>query len=194
MNFDDFKENCEKGNCLRNTIKSKNCKKDYKQKLCYNKYITKLQKNEETKNEVDELRLKVCEEVDERDGKDICTIWQILSQEQKQFVLEIYGLEFKHLGFIIDKAHIVPRSQSKELYYEKENIINVSRYFHSLLDTLKNPVTQQDITKKERLQWMNRALSRSETIYNNKLREKNNYGDSTQRKKIIRKRKSNSSN
>lgn len=190
MNFEDFISSCDKGFCLRNTIKSKNCKKEYKRKLCFNKYINKLRKKDETKNQVDELWLSVCEKVNERDGEKTCTIWSILTQEQKQFILEIYRDEYRQLGFTIDKAHIIPRSQSKEFYYEVENIINVSRYFHSLLDQYKHPVVRTLISKEERLEWMYRALSYSE----NKLKEIKNYGDSTQQRKSISKRKGKNSN
>ena len=44
---------CQNKNCLRHTMITKNCEKEYKQKACFDKYIKKLQKD------IDKLNLKL---------------------------------------------------------------------------------------------------------------------------------------
>ncbi|GAF79336.1 unnamed protein product, partial [marine sediment metagenome] len=54
-------------------------------------------------------------------------------------------------------------SQRPDLIYDIDNIVLVSRYFHSLLDTFCHPVTRKKITKEERLEWLKNALDRKRT-------------------------------
>lgn len=45
MNFDDFKNDCWHTYCPRSNRKSTHCCKEYKQKICYEKYIKKIEKD-----------------------------------------------------------------------------------------------------------------------------------------------------
>ena len=157
--FDEFQKRCEKGACSRNTIISGRCLKIQKQKRCYDKWLNKLIK--EITSENNEEENKFISEVLERDKRK-CWLWEVLTQEQKQFILEVYPYEYAHLSKILDVCHIVPRSQSKNLKYDIDNVIICSRYFHTLLDKLKHPVTQSNISSDERRDWFLRAYREME--------------------------------
>lgn len=53
----------------------------------------------------------------------------------------------------LDLAHIISRSASKNLYYDPDNIILLSRPAHSLLDSYHDPIYGKAITKDEREDW-----------------------------------------
>ena len=41
----------------------------------------------------------------------------------------------------LDVAHVIPRTSSKALYYEPDNLVLLNRVSHSLLDTYHDPIT-----------------------------------------------------
>lgn len=53
----------------------------------------------------------------------------------------------------LDLAHVIPRSKSSNLYYNSNNIVLLSRYVHSSLDTYHDPITGKSITKHRVEQW-----------------------------------------
>ena len=53
----------------------------------------------------------------------------------------------------LDLAHVIPRSKSKKLYYDPDNIVLLSRYVHSSLDTYHDPITGKSITKSQVDNW-----------------------------------------
>lgn len=154
--LEDFVKYCIKGICLRSTFVTANCIKKSKRRKCYTKYLEKIDKLELKVNADDEEWIDVCERVDTRDVT--CRIWGVLEKEEKQVIMEIYRDEYKLLSKILDHCHIIPRGKNKDLFYDENNIVLVSRYFHNLLDSLRHPITRAPITKEERLQWFRKAL------------------------------------
>jgi len=158
----DFKSNCNKGRCLRKTIKSKNCLKEYKQDDCYKKYNKQVEKN---KPVTDEKWEEVKSFVLERDKE--CLLFNILSVEEKKYLLK----EQKDFTWLnkknVDCAHILSRSQYPKYIYVCDNIFLLGRLFHSRLDTYKNPLTGENISSEERDKWFERIM------IDNKYWEKN---------------------
>ncbi len=161
----EFKADCDRKYCNRNTMYTKNCLKEYKQEKCYNKYILKEQKELDKQNikiedgyilqnEKDILWEEVCQKVDYRDCD--CIIWnKVLSQEEKQLVREIFSYELNFLK-ILDHCHIVSRSEDKSLIYEESNIFLAKRFFHQRFDQYKDLITGKGIDKERRDWWKKR--------------------------------------
>ena len=178
----EFFEQCEKERCLRNTFKSKNCEKEFRRKLCYNKYIQILEKQEQKKidnyikkgkeikeyldkkergeiieysknEEWDKFRQKILE----RDKE--CLVWKILDFTEKKFVVQTFGDQLIGVGKgILDLAHIIPRAEAPQLLYDPENVFTCGRYFHGLLDKYKDLVTQMPIKREKRIEWIERIM------------------------------------
>lgn len=186
MDFEKFEGYCAKGICLRKTLKSKKCDTVYKKETCFEKYnrqkekdsnkrITVLRKAKETKEiQKDELWEKVKEVVWLRDAKfyhgsstlskhnewkKYCRVWKCFSREEKLECSRNLKDSF-WLNKTLDVAHIIPRSQSKKLYYVLDNLLLMGNLFHHLLDTYKSPITGKAINKDERTYWFDRIKSR----------------------------------
>lgn len=155
MEYLQFIEFCDKGYCLRNTFITNNCSKESKRRSCYNKYIKKM---EQKMNDImeDPLWTEVREELFQRDN-NTCQLWKILSQEERVYILHNHFEDYSQLSKTLDPCHIVPRARSSKLYYDLDNLVLISRYFHSLLDTWKHPVYRTTITDQERIDWFNKA-------------------------------------
>ena len=178
----EFFKQCEKGICLRNTFKSKNCEKEFRRKLCYNRYIQLLEKQEQKKidtyiekgkeiqdylerkergetieypknEEWDSFRQKIIERDEE------CLVWRILESTEKIYIVRNFGSQLINIGKgIIDIAHVISRSEAPQLIYDMENVFACGRYFHSLLDSYKDLVTQMPVKREKREWWLNRIM------------------------------------
>jgi hypothetical protein len=166
MDISDFQSKCNDRVCLRKTftdfdVKGK-CYTEKKQSDCYNKYIRQLEKdNTKRQNKIEELRnsdIKIA--VDEkwietrnliiqRDGNK-CRVWKCLSPKSKNYILSNFSDDYYTLSKILDVDHVIPKSVRFDLYYELDNLLLMSRYFHRLLTDYKHPVTREKITDEEK--------------------------------------------
>ena len=173
MVLEEFVEKCQSGRCMRNTMQSPQCKKQYKQEQCFDKYTKKLSKDKEKrenkfqqakdkKPEQDEKWVEVRENVKNRDN-NLCRLFSILTKEEKIYLIKDQ-FENLWLNKTIDPAHVIPRSKSKKLIYCEDNIVMLGRLFHSRLDSMKNPLTGDNITKDEHTNWWIRIVG--EEVYN----------------------------
>ena len=101
----------------------------------------------------DERWIQVVNEVWKRDGE--CRVWKCLTDDEKQYIADNFADEYRVLSKTWDVAHIKNRHH-RDKYYDPYNLLRVARYFHSLLDQFKDPVTREDITKKQRNAWFQR--------------------------------------
>lgn len=156
--LEEFKELCLQGICLRGTIISKRCNLIAKQERCYKKWLDKIEKDfNKAIEKTDERWEKVKESVFKRDN-NTCQIWKIMTKEERLYVLNNFIEDYRHLKDL-DPAHIEPVGSNIKRKYDIDNIVTVRRYFHSLLDSLKCPVTKQNITKEKRKEWLLKALN-----------------------------------
>ncbi len=168
MTFEEFSQNCLRRNCLRRTFYTGNCVKRSKQIKCYDKYNHLIEKRNLKRKEyfenlnskecpVDQRWVEVRNQILERDK--VCRLWKVLTANEKEHILKNFSHDFFYLKDILDVAHIKPRSTHPELYYDPENLLLLSRYFHSLLDSYIHPVTRTSITSEERDVWFQRIVS-----------------------------------
>jgi hypothetical protein len=157
--FTDFSEHCvSESRCIRGKVKDKNCARDYKQKACFKKHIQSIEKKFQKLGEAvlkDEEWQKVREQIFQRDGS--CRIWAILSEADRNYILERWRDQYVSECKILDCCHIISRAHSRELIYELGNIVLCSRFFHRRLDGYRHPVTNETISKEERILWFESA-------------------------------------
>jgi hypothetical protein len=125
-----FINNCNKGFCQRKTIKSKNCLKDYKQELCFNKHMKQIEKDSFKVEDKEWKDIQV--KVKERDKT--CLIDKCLVMSELLIIKNKYSSLYYTLGKTLDCAHIIPRSEAPHLIYDLNNIILIKRIYHSMLD------------------------------------------------------------
>jgi len=174
IDLEQFKQSCNKKRCLRQTMITPQCHKNYKQEQCYNKYVQKQEKDklkrqdnyQKQKNkpiEVDGQWIEVREKVRQRDGNK-CRLLSILTTEEKVRLLKEQR-ENIWLNKTIDPAHVIARSQSPKLIYCERNIVMLGRLFHSRLDTMQNPLTGKPIIKEEVESWWIRIIGYEEYVW-----------------------------
>lgn len=129
-----------------------------KYKKLYEKNLIKLEKDKQKnllkKQEkpiftIDEEMEELKSQMWQRD-KSQCQMWIRLTKEEKLIVGYsniIYNSMYKQL----DTAHIFEKSVYPKLKYCLNNVVLLSRYFHSLLDGYKHPITEYKITKEDRI-------------------------------------------
>jgi hypothetical protein len=94
---------------------------------------------------IDEKWVNLRNEIIQR-ANNKCEITPLLTKSELDFVNVNIYYNFE----ILDCIHVIARSQSKKLYYDKQNIIFGKRYYHTLIDNYKNPFTLKDISNEER--------------------------------------------
>lgn len=146
--YDEFITYCNRSLCLRNTIfNKKTCARETKRKACYKKYTVKQGKSK--KRKVDERWERVKAEVFERDEHN-CRIQSLLGH---------------YSSLPVDPAHVIRRSQSKKLYYDKRNIVSLSRLYHTRLDSYLDPLTGKSITREEADSWWKKIVGQETWDY-----------------------------
>jgi hypothetical protein len=167
IDFETFISDCDKGKCNRSTIKSLQCQKEYKRKLCYTKYEKQFARNKEKQGkdylknkdkeqDIDYKWIDVCKLVKLRDNNQ-CRLYNILTKEEKLYLLKEQK-ENIYFNKTLGCAHVVPRSASKKLFYESTNVYLLGWCFHFRLDNLQSPLTGQPIAVKEHDDWWIRII------------------------------------
>lgn len=152
----------------------------------YNKYIKSLEKSlvkkknsilnkkkvisQQTLTKMEKWK-NVCKEVDKRD-KGKCRLIECLDYDEFQELKKNSGPFRK----IKDHAHIFKRSGYPSLIYDKNNIITLNRYSHSMLDQNRSPIDGSCISKDKVTYWWERIVGkafyvslRQKTTKSNKL-------------------------
>lgn len=155
MNFEEFVEKCNKGFCSRQTVKSKECLKSYKQESCYRKYNQKIEKDKIKRSEQIQKKFDKVVEIDEqweslkkeimvRDNAECC-FYSKLSIDQKRIINSHLWGDFKKL----DGAHVFGKGPFPHMKYDADNVYILYRYIHKCLDEATDPFTQKSITGDE---------------------------------------------
>lgn len=82
-----------------------------------------------------------------------CEVWAKLSAEERasvQFAL--------HEDRVLDGMHVVPRSASRDLMYDPDNVVFGMRYFHRQIDNLVDPLTGDMLNWEGRIRWFKRFM------------------------------------
>ena len=159
--YEEFTTYCDKLRCLRNTMTSKNCAKEYKREKCYKKWTTQQTKTYAKNTEKDEEWETCRKEVWLRDAgyfngntqnknwESVCRYWKSLSSTEKE-IIKKNTLYTNPNNSTIEVAHIKGKGSNPELYYDIDNLILISHTFHSLIDNYINPLTLKSMKREER--------------------------------------------
>lgn len=171
---EEFIEKCIEGKCPRYTIyNKKTCSKSGKQTACYRKYVSSIEKNKE-KDE--KKRIKTSEWTDirdivfTRDNNECVYLAYLKSLDNKLDYAKALHLAGNQ-GY--DPAHIFGKGIAPELANEPDNVVTLTRVFHSRLDTYRHPLTNEPITKEKRLKIFLSMISKNQKKSLLKLRGKN---------------------
>jgi hypothetical protein len=153
ISFEDFKkEYIKRGICLGQMSIPKHTLNERELSTRYEKYV-KAQNKKNTKvgkgTFEDPLWIEVSTTVHKRD-KEQCRFLSKLKVDNPELYVYFIENNLSSLYTKLDLAHIIPRSDSKALYYEPENLILLNRVSHSLIDMYHDPVTGKPITKQQR--------------------------------------------
>jgi hypothetical protein len=152
----------------------KNSFNDIQLERKYNQYLRREENNkkkgEEQYNKIevykeDLLWKELKESLDLRE----CRLVSILKKGNFNSILSDLKENSKHLFYIIDPAHIFPKGVYPFLKYDKRNIIPLNRYSHSCLDTMRDPIYGNNISKEEHTEYWKRLVG--EQLYNELLQE-----------------------
>jgi len=153
VTFEDFVAIYEKaGKCPQQMSKPKHTLNERELKSRYEKYIKSKKEKVQKGSWDDPLWQEVADKVWKRD-KGECRLLSKLKIDNPDLYLYFIKNNMKSLYTKLDLAHIIPRSQSAELYYEPTNLILLNRVSHSLLDSYHNPITGESINKVQRDEW-----------------------------------------
>jgi|WetSurMetagenome_2_1015567.scaffolds.fasta_scaffold02633_16 hypothetical protein len=118
----------------------------------YCKYLKKLDKVDSTTSNHQQNIFDAEKEVVRRDPNKK-EFWKNFTEEEKVFLRNKCNMfKDKHNEMLYDFAHIINRPKNKDLSENPLDIIQMPRYYHSLLDDYINPLTGKSITKEERTQ------------------------------------------
>lgn len=146
----------------------KTCNRDSKQERCFEKYEEKEKKRFVVDQEYNSFVVKVWNETFEegytgfstRDKwENYCQLWAVLSEQERNYIKENYKDDL-WLAKNLDVCHIREKDIRPDLKYDPDNGVIIGRYFHSLLDSYRHPVTRKSITKEERYDWLMRAKAK----------------------------------
>lgn len=170
--FEEFESYYKKNNKTPNMISKPKNPLNNKQLLSkwisYQKPFSKEKKVKKTKiKEIDTQWEEVSILVHARD-KEQCQLLKKLKVdniEAYMYILSTYMLTSQ-----LDLAHVIPRSASKNLYYNPDNLRLLNRASHSMLDSYHDPITGKAITKEEVRAWWMYIIG--EENYNNLIERK----------------------
>ena len=144
MTFEEFTEHYEKyGICKGDAFRSKKKWNKKQLRTKYEKYMKKF--NEEGNTKDQELRDAVVK-------RDVCCrLNSVLTRE------ELYQYGSSSNG-CFDVAHVFGKSAFPHMRYLEDNVVLLSREFHSRLDAGKNPITGKTISREEHEHWWIRIV------------------------------------
>lgn len=169
----EFKQRCNNGKCLRQTIKSKQCLKESKQEQCYEKYKIKL-KDYKLKSFEEDYEWKLLKEsVKVRDNNE-CRFYAIATKEERA-IIDRMILENPKLA-VKDGAHCIARSKCPEMIYDIDNVYTLYRGIHSAIDHFIDPITQKSMSWEQSQNYWKRIIGEQKynELYERYLQIQNN--------------------
>jgi hypothetical protein len=79
-----------------------------------------------------------------------CLLWKKLPKEIQRELLNDNG---SFLLSYVDPAHVFPRSTNPHMKYCEDNVVLLSRLFHSRLDEYKDPLTSEPLDQESHTWW-----------------------------------------
>lgn len=151
--WDSFSSDCRKGFCNRHTLTSRVCAREGKQKRCFDRYNRLDAKHkEEAKTAVDDQWVAVQKIVRDRDQS--CRFVACLTLEEAHLAKQ----NDVWAPSVLDCAHVFGRGSYPFLKYDVDNVVLMSRRFHSAMDTYRDPVTGKPMSDDQRDAWWRRII------------------------------------
>lgn len=120
----------------------------------YEKYLKKLNKEQEKREENKYTIDERWEELKAQLDLEHCQLIKKLQSEDRFEALKELKFNASWLIKTIDPAHIFPRSGYPELKYDVDNVVPLNRYSHSCIDTMRDPINGNMIDKEtQQLFW-----------------------------------------
>ena len=160
MNYEKFENFYREKGYLPNDVGPRKNKLNEKQiKTRYKKYLQqeerKVKKFKEKRKKERESRYTI--HVDEKwenfksqlDLSKCSLLERFEGDPEYEVVLEVMKRRGGHLLKTIDPAHVFSRAEAPHMKYEVDNVVPLNRFSHSMLDTMRSPITGEPIDKKE---------------------------------------------
>jgi hypothetical protein len=142
------------GRCVDQMQRPKNKLNERQLENKYGNYVRKEERKQLRRDikKVDEEWETLRAYVLQRDA-GICRLYRLLTPNERRYFKECGGYLFK----VLDGAHVIARSLSKNLYYEPRNVVLLDRVFHSRLDFGQNPLNGK-VCSRDEIEWWWRRI------------------------------------
>lgn len=151
--FEEYQENYNLTGRIPNEISPrKNKLNEVQLKSKYKKYCAKKEQNNLLISEETGYTIKVDLQWDNlKDQLDLenCQLIKRLKEEKMDSAIGLLKTNAQWLIKTIDPAHIFPRSGYPFMKYDVDNVVPLNRFSHSCLDTMRDPISGENITKEE---------------------------------------------
>lgn len=139
------------------SVKEQNCKQ---LKRHYERYLVLWNKLAEKSNNqfIDSQSKDSCLSAFVRNRDNGCRLLSVLTENE----LNEWGANHNGIGLILDAAHVFGKNAYPKLRYNKNNIVTLNRFSHSLLDTGRNPLNGCVITAEDKENWWRRIVNNDE--------------------------------
>jgi 5-methylcytosine-specific restriction endonuclease McrA len=159
MTFEEFVSIYKKyGKCPGQMSKPGHILNERELQTRYEKYC-KPKKEKIQKGSWDDPKWKEVADIVWKRDKGQCRLLSKLKIDNFDLYMYFINNNLPSLYSKLDLAHIIPRSQSSELYYDPSNILLLNRVSHSWIDTYHDPVTGKSLTKEEHEKWWRYILN-----------------------------------
>lgn len=147
MTYDEFESAYHKyGKCPGQMRPPKTKLNDKQIKFLYEKHVKKLGEKKEFKK--DEEWIEVRSEVFDRDNSS-CQLIDKLNSKQLNQISDSLFAQTK----IIDPAHVFGKGAYPHMKYDVDNVVCLSRLFHSRIDSYHDPISGDSINETEHEEW-----------------------------------------
>lgn len=171
------------GRCVNDFYPRKNPLNEKQLQSKYDKYVKSENKRvealkrhlanaKEKEVSVDESYSKIREEVLKEKGNE-CSLLVLLKYLKKYNDIQLLKNNSNGLHKQIDVAHVFSRGSYPHLKYDKDNLVPLNRFSHSMLDQFRDPITGAQIDKYEHEIWWKIILGSEKYLA---LKEKANAG------------------
>lgn len=184
LSFEDFLNFYKRsGKCVNDFYPRKNSLNEKQLQSKYEKYVKSenkraealkwhLEKANQKEILVDESYSMIREEVLNEKGNE-CMLLALLKYLKKYNDIQLLKNNSNGLHKQIDVAHVFSRGSCPHLKYDKDNLVPLNRFSHSMLDQFRDPITGEQIDKYEHEIWWKIILGSEKYLV---LKEKANAG------------------
>lgn len=87
--------------------------------------------------------------------RKVCQFYKCLTDDEKKLFLMTWKDSLYRCN-VIDIAHLIPKSINPKEKYNPDNAACINTIAHGCLDTYRNPLTNEPMTRNDRNKWIDR--------------------------------------